>query len=59
MEGGSGPAQSQGGGKGKKAPASKAAAGSVSVALETDWVVEHARQVARMLPGGRFLLLGK
>lgn len=56
VEGGSGPPQSQGGGKGKKAPAAKAAAGSVTVALETDWVVEHARQVARMLPGGLSVL---
>ena len=35
-------------GKGKK----PAAAAAASVDLDEEWVVEHARQVARMLPGG-------
>lgn len=47
---GSTPASAKG--KGKAAPASKQAGASVNVELAEDWVVEHARQVSRMLTGG-------
>ncbi|GBF96061.1 hypothetical protein Rsub_08937 [Raphidocelis subcapitata] len=42
------------GGKGGKKGGSGGAGGggAATVALEADWVAEHARQVARMLPGG-------
>lgn len=31
---------------------SAAVSGGVTVTLEAEWITEHARQVARMLPGG-------
>lgn len=52
--GGAAAAAAAGAGKGGKKPAraAAAAAGSVVVTLESEWIVEHARQVSRMLPGG-------
>ena len=45
----------QGGGKsgsGNKKAGNKAGIGGAGLALDRDWIGEHASQVARMLPGG-------
>lgn len=40
------------GGKKGAGAAGGAGASSMMLALEQDWIAEHGRQVARMLPGG-------
>lgn len=39
----------------KLAGNASSAASGVSVQLEKDWIAEHARQIARMLPGGAYV----
>lgn len=51
---GSAPAPKKAGGKG-----GKAAAGGGAVELDREWVVEHAVQVASMLPGGERTVEGR